>query len=277
MGNPYLPKEKFSTSRLSDSNSPPYWGSVFIDHAVLTNEDPNAIRSRTRYKGQKCRTIWHGHLGEWLNIEVFTFKMFFKDKIKFYVWVDPKYGSRSEAKKVAKRVTRSLGTLPEFLRSDIHIIAILSEGDGANADVSGGVITWHEKTFDEDGGNKKESYVEEVNIHEAAHTSIDNDIYGTAAWDNAVRADPTYISQYAKDYPNSEDVAESFGAWYALKSGRLNDSDREKITEAIPNRLALFDDMYSNENTYWYPVSGERSGRKYKSPTKKDWGAWYHC
>lgn len=273
--NPYVPKEKISTSRSADS--PPYGGAVFIDHVVLTNEDPNAIQTRVKYRGQKCRTIWHQHLGEWLDIETYIFKLFFKDNIKFYAWVDPKFGRKSKAKKVAKRVTRSLGTLPEFLRRDIHVIAILSEGDGANADISGGVITWHDKTFKEDGGNKKESYVEEVYLHEVAHTSIDNDIYNTAEWENAVQADPTYISDYAKDYPNSEDVAESFGAWYALKSGRLNTSDEELITEAIPNRLALFDDLYSIGNTDWYPVSGEKSGRAYKSPKKKDWGSWYHC
>jgi len=272
---PYMPKGKFSTNRSKDS--PPYYGAVYIDNVVLTKEDPNAIKNLVRFKGQKCRTIWHQHLEEWVNIEAYIFQMMTKDKIKFYAWVDPKYGSKSKAKKIAKKVTKSLGSLPEFLRKDIHVIAILSEGGGANADTGGGVITWHEPTFKEDGGNTKKSYVEEVYTHEGAHTSIDNDIYYTDAWDNAVQADPNFISDYAKDSPDSEDVAESFGAWFALKSGRLDESDQKKITGAIPNRLALFDDLYSFENADWYPIYGKKSGKKYKTPTKKDWGGWYHC
>eukprot|EP00555_Chaetoceros_dichaeta_P006540 CAMPEP_0198265906 /NCGR_PEP_ID=MMETSP1447-20131203/25448_1 /TAXON_ID=420782 /ORGANISM="Chaetoceros dichaeta, Strain CCMP1751" /LENGTH=197 /DNA_ID=CAMNT_0043955673 /DNA_START=384 /DNA_END=977 /DNA_ORIENTATION=+ len=195
--------------------------------------------------------------------------MAFKDKIKFHVWVDPKYGSMKKAKEMARKVTRILGSLPEFLRRHVHVIAILSEGEGANIDGPGGVITWHENTFNENG------FDEEGFMHETAHTIIDNDMYGTTAWESAVQADPNYISQYAKDYPDREDVAESFVAWYALKSGRLNNDDEEKISTAIPNRVALFDDLYSNED--FYPVSGKKSGTKYSMPKKIDYnGGWYH-
>lgn len=262
------PHGKFSARQSTDS--PPYQGTVFIDPAVLTDEDKNA-RKKLKYKGEKCRTIWHGHLDEWVDIKIYMFKLIFKDGVKMNVWVDPEYGSMEKAKEVAMKVTRSLGNIHEFLRRRIYVIVILSEGEGASADPDGGVITWHEQTYDEEDG----FYVEESYLHEAAHTSIDNDMYSTTAWDSAVEADSNYISVYARDNPDGEDVAESFGAWYALKSGRLNKSDTQKIMNAIPNRLALFDDFYSNQDSY--PVSGKKSGRKYKMPKKKDYGDWYHC
>jgi len=276
---PYGPKTKFPvgqstnyTSLDSTSTSPPFGGTVFISKKVLTENDPNAFNKRIKYIGRECRSIYHEHLEKWVELKnAFVFKIKFKDGIKFIVWVDPKYKSKKRAKEVIKKMIPSWGTIPEFLRRDIHVIAILSEGEGANADVTGGVITWHEKTFDIDEG-----YNEEVCFHEAAHTSVDFDVYNTDGWDAAVKADRNYISEYASDYPDDEDVAESFGAWYALKSGRLDQSDNEKITSAIPHRLALFDDLYSDDAD-WFPVSGQKSGRKYKRPKKKDWGTSYDC
>mmetsp|Transcript_26232 Transcript_26232/g.52289 ORF Transcript_26232/g.52289 Transcript_26232/m.52289 type:complete len:306 (-) Transcript_26232:104-1021(-) len=277
---PYEQKSKFPVGRSANYTSldstnklPPYGGTVWISKMVLTKNDPNASNKRAKYGGKKCRQIYHQHLSKWIRLKnTFLFRMTFNDGIKFWVWVDPKYKSVRRAKKVITKMIPILGTLPEFLRRDIHVIAILKKGEGANADVLGGVITLHEKSFE-----MAEGYNEEVCLHEGAHTSVDDNLYNTAGWNRAVKADNKYISDYASDYSNGEDVAESFGAWFALKSGRLKNSDNKKITSAIPNRLALFDNLYSYDDADWFPISGKKSGRQYKTPTIRDYGDWYHC
>mmetsp|Transcript_20320 Transcript_20320/g.46100 ORF Transcript_20320/g.46100 Transcript_20320/m.46100 type:complete len:320 (-) Transcript_20320:419-1378(-) len=284
---PYEPQGKFppvnslTTNSTSDSihSDPPYWGTVYIDRSVLTQKDPNAARRlNVVFDGKQCRKIWHSHEGKWINVKgTYLFRKKFKDKKKIWIWVDSKYESKRKAYEVARKIVQTLGVLPEFLRKGINVVAILKDGISAHADSTAGVITYDYSTFDVDGGDSKKSWVEETWLHEAGHTSVDEYVYDTDSWNAAVRNDPTYISTYARDNPNSEDVAESLGAWYALKSGRLDDDDIRKINVAIPNRLALFDIMYDDDED-WFPIAGKISGARYKTPKKEEWNAdWYKC
>ena len=60
--------------------------------------------------------------------------------------------------------------------------------------------------------------LEETLIHEHAHTSLDPYLIRTDTWNNAVAEDNfKYVSNYAKDWPNREDVAETFVLWFATR------------------------------------------------------------
>ena len=63
---------------------------------------------------------------------------------------------------------------------------------------------------------------EELFIHEAAHLSIDPYVYGEQEWIDAVNLDGNYLSKYAKDNPNSEDIAEVFKLILQLNIFRKN-------------------------------------------------------
>lgn len=56
-------------------------------------------------------------------------------------------------------------------------------------------------------------------------------------------ADDAFISDYARDHPGREDVAETFNAWFALRyrPARLTEEQRVAIERTIPHRLAYFD------------------------------------
>ena len=54
-------------------------------------------------------------------------------------------------------------------------------------------------------------------IHEATHLSIDPYVYGQRGWNDAVYLDGNYLSTYAKENPESEDIAETFQAYIAVK------------------------------------------------------------
>ena len=58
-------------------------------------------------------------------------------------------------------------------------------------------------------------------------------------------ADRKFISTYAKNYPDREDVAESATAWYAIRmrTDRQPVSDVELTESTIPNRMNLFDEI----------------------------------
>ncbi|MFW6224442.1 MAG: hypothetical protein ACOC4R_02150, partial [Bacteroidota bacterium] len=87
--------------------------------------------------------------------------------------------------------------------------------------------------------------LEETLVHEASHTSLNATHATSEGWIEAQDIDGAYISTYAKDYPEREDIAESFLPWLAVRyrRDRISDDDYNTITETIPNRLKYFDDM----------------------------------
>ena len=84
---------------------------------------------------------------------------------------------------------------------------------------------------------------EELFIHEAAHLSIDPYVYGEQEWIDAVNLDGNYLSKYAKDNPNSEDIAEVFQAYIAVKyfPERISNTLKDTILSVSLNRFKYFD------------------------------------
>ena len=71
------------------------------------------------------------------------------------------------------------------------------------------------------------------------------------AWIDAQNKDNNFISEYAKEFPNREDIAESYLLYFALKHKRekLSDITIKKIENTIPNRIKYFE----NQNFEVYP------------------------
>ena len=152
-------------------------------------------------------------------------------------WVDGQY-SKPEAKKQIREKFPSFGTSPHSLRLGTSVIAINKDQTGLNA--GSRVITVHQANFK---GDNRDGFSEEAWIHENAHLAYDYWVYEEKLWKEAVTRDKKYISDYAKNNPDSEEVAESFGAWWAYDSRRLQQDDVEKIAERIPARLGFFHDL----------------------------------
>jgi hypothetical protein len=75
-----------------------------------------------------------------------------------------------------------------------------------------------------------DGFLEEALVHEASHTSLDGDHAAAPGWLAAQDSDPTFISNYARDNPTREDVAESFLPWLAARrlADRLDPADVQK-------------------------------------------------
>ena len=82
-------------------------------------------------------------------------------------------------------------------------------------------------------------------IHEAAHTSLDGHMYNTSSWNSAVIEDGNkFISDYARDNPVREDIAESFLVWFAIQYAP-DHFTQDEINEwyyYLGNRFAEFAD-----------------------------------
>lgn len=91
----------------------------------------------------------------------------------------------------------------------------------------------------------RDGILEETLAHEAAHVSLDDDYADASGWRAAQRSDPTFISTYARDNPDREDVAESYVPYFAVsqRRGRIDEAVAAQIEAAIPARLKFFADQ----------------------------------
>ena len=165
--------------------------------------------------------------GEYHDVEVYVFEASYEDlpgiiadDLSFdvvEVLVNTEF-EEAEAAHLAESYARSFGGLPAMLRSVVGEIVIHDGnnawGGGARYDDSGafvGVITIHRRL---DLGS---GFVGEVLMHEAGHSLLDFfvDTYDNPEWAEAVMQDDgRFASEYAMDFPDREDVSESYGAWF---------------------------------------------------------------
>jgi len=220
-------------------SNPPYSGTVWVDIDIITAADPSAfIQIISIESGPRTmfdRRANNGN-GDWVNINPRLFQASYTDGNVIEIQVNPEFDP-SEAAIKAKFYGYAIGQLPKLTRLDVETVWI-HKGDKAFA---GGnkIILIHT-----DSPGYHGTALEETLFHEACHTSLDSRLYGDV-WSNAQTLDAEYISTYAKDNPQSEDVAESCALYYAVrfKPERLSETDLNLITKTIKNRMLVFDSL----------------------------------
>ena len=157
--------------------------------------------------------------------------------------------TEADAASAAEKYGKDVGRLPKVLRAGIGKatgIRILGIHKGSQSWFvsrwSGNIRIYTER--------RSSTYHEEVMVHEAAHVSLDPKVLSDPKWLAAQKADGAYISNYAKNYPQREDVAESFLAYLAARylPSRISKSWETTILQTIPNRIAFFDALLSADD-----------------------------
>ena len=60
--------------------------------------------------------------------------------------------------------------------------------------------------------------LEEVMAHEAVHAALDSMYLSAPAWRQAQKSNVMFLSEYARNNPDTEDLAESYGAYLIYKT-----------------------------------------------------------
>jgi hypothetical protein len=113
-------------------------------------------------------------------------------------------------------------------------------GLGRGTASAGGLIS----TYAADNAGKiRDGYLEEFLVHEATHTSLDAIYYPDPGYQRARQADNNFVSTYARDNANSEDIAESIVPYIAVRyrADRISAEMEGQIRTAMGNRIAFFD------------------------------------
>ena len=221
---------------------PPFSGTIFIDPDIITSSDATAFEGIT-YTGRGQVTMYDRGPEMFVQNNAFLFQATFDDGLTARVQVNSEFGSESAAMVEASRYALETGRLPTSLRTSMAEIWIhkgTKPFGGGNESIL--IHTGQSALYIRDG------ILEETLVHEASHTSLDAAHANDADWLAAQSADPEFISTYARDNPLREDIAESFLTYLAvrIRPDRISSGLKQTIEQAIPNRLAYFDQMQPN-------------------------------
>lgn len=226
----------------SHAQAPPYHGTIFINPDIITPSDPSAFQSVT-FKGTGIKTVFDRRVDDWVDVNAFLFDVIWDDGLVTQAIVNPEFGNPTSAGMEAIKYAFLIGQLPYCLRTDVREIWIhkgLELFGGGNHSIL--IHTEQAADYEKDG------ILEETLVHEACHTSLDLAHATAAKWKNAQNRDRNFISAYAKDNPETEDIAESFLPWLMVRyrGDVLPKSDFNSISRTIANRLRYFDEQGFN-------------------------------
>ena len=229
--------KKSPPTAIDPDATPPFHGTIFLSGEILTSLDPTAYTGLTE-AGRGIRTMYDRRVTDWVKENAFLFQATYDDGLRIEVQVNPEFESQEEAKIVAQTYAEVIGRLPTSLRKDVETVWIhkgVNPFGGGNNNLL--IHTGQAALYIKDG------ILEETLIHEAAHTSLDADHAKSAGWQAAQKADPRFISTYARDNRVREDIAESYLPYFAIRyrPNRISESLRETIRKTIPNRIQYFD------------------------------------
>ena len=219
-----------------------------LPRTLITEADPTALRGVT-YLGKLERLMrpYQEGGGRQRMVEpVYVFEAEYdRNTIEFQVY--PDVGDRAAARAEVDRHTPIFGRLPWALREYVREVELSELGGGnaspwhwwPNLDEAGVIMIGAER----DRTTVRNGFMEEVYMHEGVHVSLEHERGTAPGWFEAAAADEKFISPYARDNWDSEDMAETFAAWFAVRyrPETLSADDHQAIIDGVPNRLAWFD------------------------------------
>ncbi len=216
---------------------PPFQGTAFIDPDLIVASDPSALRS-LHYAGRDTRTMFDRRADAFVPTDAYLFNATFEGETVVEVQVSAEFGDAVLAERHAAFYARAIGQLPGGLRARVETVWIqrgVMPFGGGNDNIL--IHTGKAAEYLRDG------VLEEILMHEAAHTSLDPIHAAADAWLAAQDADGGFISDYARDHRGREDVAESFGPFFALRHRRerISGGMAETIEATMPSRIDYFD------------------------------------
>ena len=234
---------------------PPFAGTMW-DLPDLINSSDYTVYSTSSYQGIETRLFYDKSIPDFINYPAHIYKVNFGDGLSVDFEIYSEF-TEDEANSIKQKYAPLMGQLGKELRKNIKSIEFLKGEEGASAQRSDD-LTYANITFHIDWLNNivetrpDGDKTEELFIHESTHLSIDPYIYGKQEWTNAVNLDGNYISTYAQDNPNSEDIAETFQAYIAVKyfPDRISSSLRDTILSVCLNRFKYFDSLNLDLSIY---------------------------
>ena len=238
---------------LEHIGEPPYSGTPWVTPDILGPSDSTSLGNVT-FTGRGTREIFDRRVNKLISVDAYLFDVQFGQRtVEFQI--NPEVGNREAARTQIDVFAPAIGRLPAVLMSNIRQVEInAGEGLFGGSSQTGGLLIHTDDPATHFAVNY--GYLEEIFLHEAAHASLDPAHFDSPGWRRAQGVDGVAISDYANDYPDREDIAESFLAYFAVhyRPNRLTNTEKWFMKMTIPNRLAYFDRQQFDMSPYRRPA-----------------------
>ena len=221
------------------TTTPPYTGTV-QDVSLAPPSSQTAFAGLSYVgitKGGALGQYWDYRQNTWFSDDCYTFTARFSDRHSFEVTCPTRdFTSKNDASTQASTIMLFIGQVPKYVRAWLKTLAINGGGPGSRA---GANPSRRSMNLNLEPWVRTLAY--KLFLHEGAHVGLLY-VQNSRKWNLAQTMDPTFISTYAQATPDNEDVSESFVCWLIVRRNP-NSAQSQKIRRAIPNRLAVFDDL----------------------------------
>ena len=212
----------------------PYWGTVFVDPDIIVASDPSKF-VQVIPKGSGSRIMFDRRTATFETFNALLFNAEYSDGDTIEIQVNPEFDT-ADAETKANFYGHVIGQMPLLLRSEVKTVWIHMGNEvfgGGNQNI----------LIHTDAPGYHGEWLEETIFHESCHTSLDASVASSSIWLAAQSADDEFISTYARDNPDREDVAESCLLYFAVRYrvDRIDTITLETINSTIPNRIAVLD------------------------------------
>lgn len=217
---------------------------VSNDIDFILSSDP-ALPACLRYIGQVTQEM-PGALdtGDLMAADVFTFDAGFIDGSQVGIWVHPSVGTREGAQGLASLLLGPLGRLPAVMRQKLSHVVIQSGDHAAFGEHLGRFFVVYADNMHTRLGTHD---LDETVFHETVHATLDAEWSQSAEWQSAQKADGAFITEYAAEKPQGEDLAETalFALTYLRHRERLPPDVALGVETMIPARLAVLQRIFN--------------------------------
>jgi hypothetical protein len=214
---------------------------VGTDFDFVVDEDPSTFLC-LEFHGERLREMPDKTSDAPLVQPALVFMAYYEDGTSVDLALDADFSTESAAREEALRYATRLGKLPTALRSGVERIVVHAGPTDATAFSDRGLIALYSAN-----ATKRISThdLEETLFHESVHAAWDGPHRESPEWLAAQAADGAFLTAYAAENPDGEDLAESALFAYTLlhHPERIPADHAARIRAAIPARIAFVETL----------------------------------
>lgn len=221
---------------------------LFVNSIVSTNIDFITASDLDTYDsiqfvGLDNKEMPDSRNNQLFDTNTFIFNVTFTSGLDVEIWAHSSFGAVSAAQNYAEKLTSRLGKLPLFMRNQLSHV-VLHKGDaGAFAESEANFFVIYSDNMDVRIANND---LEETVFHETVHATLDATYLNSSEWIQAQQLDDAFITQYARNNPDKEDMAETALFIYTMVKhpGRLSQDIETWVLTNIPNRYSFLETIF---------------------------------
>lgn len=221
----------------------PYGSTAGTVFDIIREDDPSAFVC-LNYEGRATRQMWDKRINGESDLDVFLFTAYFTDGPPIDIILNPEFSTENEARSEAMRYTRPLGQLPIVFRQGIRQLGI-HKGNKSFHGGPGKIFMYQDKA----SRRIEQHHLEESMLHESVHASLDLKWRKSPEWLAAQASDGAFLTRYAGEHPEGEDLAETALFAYALlrHPGRIPPVDSAEIARLVPARIKVVETILDTQ------------------------------